>query len=56
MARDTVACTRETSQLVASRPMTAPWSAQEWVDRNAQIADFVNRAQGGFKDIATNLK
>ena len=33
-----------------------PPSGQEWVDRNAQIADFGNRAQAGFKDIATSLK
>jgi hypothetical protein len=33
-----------------------PPAAQEWVDRNAQIADFGNRTQAGFKDIADSLK
>ena len=33
-----------------------PPSAQEWVDRNAQIADFGERTQAGFKNIADSLK
>jgi hypothetical protein len=33
-----------------------PASAQEWVDRNARIADFGQQAQSGFKSIGDQLK
>jgi hypothetical protein len=33
-----------------------PPAAQEWVDRNAKIADFGAQAQGGFKSIGDQLK
>ncbi len=33
-----------------------PPSAQQWIDRNAQIADFGNQTQAGFKGIAGSFK
>ena len=33
-----------------------PPSAQQWIDRNAQLADFGKQTQGGFKSIGDQLK
>jgi hypothetical protein len=33
-----------------------PPAAQEWVDRNAKIAEFGKQAQAGFKTIGDQLK
>jgi len=33
-----------------------PPSAQQWIDRNAQLADFGKQTQAGFKSIAGSLK
>ena len=33
-----------------------PPSAQQWVDRNAQIADFGKQTQASFKSLADSLK
>ncbi len=33
-----------------------PPTAQEWVDRNAKIAEFGKQTQGGFKTIGEQLK
>ena len=32
-----------------------PASAQQWVDRNAQIGDFGKQTQAGFKNISDSL-
>ena len=33
-----------------------PPSAQQWIDRNAQIGDFGKQTQAGFKILSGNLK
>jgi hypothetical protein len=32
-----------------------PATAQQWVDRNAQIGDYGKQTQAGFKSISDNL-